>query len=208
MKKFVSIFIAALMFFSLTGATAFAASSAEAQQKDAQKTYKCPTVPNQMKPGSIIEYIEDTTVKIIKGGFLSDDYEKYLSVPGMYTRPIKGLTVDYCDDTYIGHFKYAEGVIPPEDKPNKTQGLKARASEKSDAVILTWKQNKSALGHNVYRSTTKDGFFELIKKIYSKDTVRFNDKKVAKGETYYYKLVPFADVDGAATSVVKATVRK
>lgn len=192
MKKIVSVLIAVTVFFALSGTATFAASA----EVDGEKTYKCATIPEPMKPGSVVEYVDETHIKIVSGGFLSEDYKKYLTEPGMYPVPLKGLLVEYCDDGYIGKIRYPQGVDDPALKPLKTEGLKARASAKSNAITLTWTKNDSANGHRVYRSQKKDGVYTLVKTLRSGNTVRYNDKDLTPGKTYFYKLEPFAQAHG------------
>jgi hypothetical protein len=54
-----------------------------------------------MQASSIIEYIDDHTVIVKEGGFISNDISEYVSQKGMYDEPVKGMLVRYATDGYI-----------------------------------------------------------------------------------------------------------
>lgn len=54
-------------------------------------------------------------------------------------------------------------------------------------LTLKWKKVKGAESYTVYRSTSKDGTY---KKIGTTKNMKYTDKKVKKGTTYYYKVLP------------------
>jgi hypothetical protein len=77
---------------------------------------KCVRIPDPLQPRSEIIYVSDTEVKVLKGGFLSSDIEKYVSPEGMYAEPIEGMRITYADDGYILRIIYPEGVEDPAMK--------------------------------------------------------------------------------------------
>lgn len=98
-------------------------------------------------------------------------------------------------------------------KPSKPTGFKATASSKSNAITLTWKESTDATGYKIYRADTKSGKYYFLKTISSAKTVKYNDKNLEKGKTYYYKLIPYLteegkSLNGTASNTVSATVKK
>ncbi len=73
------------------------------------------------------------------------------------------------------------------------------------AAKLTWKLSGPAKGYQVYRATSFNGKYKLVKTL-SKKT--FTNKKLKKGKTYYYKVRAYKKVNGkkayGAFSAVKS----
>jgi len=63
-------------------------------------------------------------------------------------------------------------------------------------VKVTIGKVEEAVGYKVYRSTSKNGKYELIKEITDIEELTFNDK-TKKGYTYYYKTRAYSRVDGS-----------
>ena len=93
-------------------------------------------------------------------------------------------------------------------KLNTTVSLKT----KNNTVSVNWKKTNGASGYYIYRATSKRGKYSKIKTITSGKTLKYTDKKVKKGKTYYYKVVPFRKISGKAVkgagSVVKSIALK
>lgn len=83
---------------------------------------------------------------------------------------------------------------------------------KNNTVSVNWKKTNGASGYYIYRATSKRGKYSKIKTITSGKTLKYTDKKVKKGKTYYYKVVPFRKISGKAVkgagSVVKSIALK
>lgn len=77
-----------------------------------------------------------------------------------------------------------------------------------DRVEVKWTKITKAAGYKVYRSTSKDSGYKLIKTIKSGSTVSYTDKSVKHNKKYYYKVKAYAAVDGktiySADSAVKS----
>ena len=75
-------------------------------------------------------------------------------------------------------------------------------------VKIDWDKVNGATGYKIYRSTLKNSGFKLVKDVTSGSTVTYTDANVTFNETYYYKIQPYANVDGktvnGAFSLVKA----
>lgn len=79
--------------------------------------------------------------------------------------------------------------------PNLISKVKADLSGKT-SVKITWNKNNNVSGYKVYRSTSKKSGYKQIANIKSKNTNYYTDKKVSKGKTYYYKVVPYLNYKG------------
>ena len=79
-------------------------------------------------------------------------------------------------------------------KLNTTVSLKA----KNNTVLIGWKKTNGASGYYIYRATGKNGKFSKIKTITSGKTLKYVDKKVKSGKSYYYRVIPFRKINGKA----------
>ncbi len=66
----------------------------------------------------------------------------------------------------------------------------------SAGIKATWKKASNATGYKVYRSTSKNGPYQQVKRIAANGTVAWTDKNVSKGKTYYYKIKSFSLYNG------------
>ena len=57
----------------------------------------------------------------------------------------------------------------------------------------------SASGYEVYRSTSKNGKYTLVKTINKRSTVTYVNKKLKSNKTYYYKVRAFKSSKGVKT---------
>lgn len=88
-------------------------------------------------------------------------------------------------------------------KLNTTVSLKT----KNNTVSVSWKKTNGASGYYIYRATSKKGKYSKIKTIISGKTLKYTDKKVKKGKTYYYKVVPFRKISGKAVKGASSAVK-
>ena len=58
----------------------------------------------------------------------------------------------------------------------------------NDKAILKWEKNKYVDGYAIYRSTSKEGTYEEIKKINNNSTTSYTDKNIKAKTVYYYKI--------------------
>ncbi|MCX7635983.1 MAG: hypothetical protein N2Z74_09620, partial [Syntrophales bacterium] len=100
-------------------------------------------------------------------------------------------------------------------KPPVVTGLKAK-SGLVKKVELQWDPPKSldVVGYILYRSTTKTGKFDQIKKIRDRETTSYTDDtegmgRLRDGVTYYYIISTFnkVEVESEYSSVVMATTK-
>ncbi|MGN0527693.1 MAG: hypothetical protein ACI4IE_01065 [Eubacterium sp.] len=68
----------------------------------------------------------------------------------------------------------------------KTPTLKVKSQKK--AVSLSWNKVSGATGYKIYRATSKNGTYKLIKTISSGSTTSYKNTKLTSKKTYYYKI--------------------
>lgn len=95
---------------------------------------------------------------------------------------------------------------------NINLGTSKIGSVKSDGkkVKLTWKKTKTANRYVVYRSDKKGGKYKQVAVV---SKAMYTDKRVKKGKSYYYKILPeFKSakliIKGKTSSVQKVKVKK
>ena len=79
-------------------------------------------------------------------------------------------------------------------KLNTTVSLKT----KNNTVSVSWKKTNGASGYYIYRAASKKGKYSKIKTITSGKILKYIDKKVKSGKSYYYKVIPFRKINGKA----------
>ena len=78
----------------------------------------------------------------------------------------------------------------------------------TNTVTLNWTKIVGAKGYDVYRSNESNGVYKLIKTVAA---VKTSDTGLLAGRTYYYKIVPYVNLDGnrlqgAASNVKGMTI--
>ena len=79
---------------------------------------------------------------------------------------------------------------------------------KTRSAKLTWKKVTGATGYTVYRSTKMKSGFKKIATLKKGSTVKYINKKLRKGKTYYYKIKAYRTVNGKTVYSNYTTVRK
>lgn len=106
-----------------------------------------------------------------------------------------------------------EKVAATNDKysaPAFVQNLKVKAGKKK--AVLTWEKAENASGYRIYRATSKDGKYKLVKTVKGADTLKYVNKKLKSGKKYYYKVRAYKKVPGGkifskATEAKKVKVK-
>ena len=93
-------------------------------------------------------------------------------------------------------------------KPAKVTKVTATVVKNKKKVTLKWKKVKNANGYVVYRATKKNGKYTKVKTITKASTVKFTDKKVKKGKTYYYKVRAYKKASGTKVYGTYSAARK
>lgn len=84
--------------------------------------------------------------------------------------------------------------------PKAVTSLKYKATS-YNSISLSWKKSKGATKYIIYRATSKDGTYKKIK---TTTSTKYEQKKVASGKVYYYKVVPYTDKIPGKEKVIKA----
>lgn len=66
--------------------------------------------------------------------------------------------------------------------------IKSIACNKAKTATITWKKVNKATGYKIYRATSKNGKYTRIKTIKNVNTLKFTDKGLKGGKSYYYKV--------------------
>lgn len=95
---------------------------------------------------------------------------------------------------------------------SKVSGVKT-VNVSGKAVKVTWKKVSGASGYKLYRSTKKNGSYKLVKTVKGSKTVKYTNKKLKKGKTYFYKVRAYKTVGkkkvyGSYSSYKSVKVRK
>ena len=106
-----------------------------------------------------------------------------------YSYTVKAYKLIDGKKVYSGYDK-----IGLSGKLNTTVSLKT----KNNTVSVSWKKTNGASGYYIYRATSKKGKYSKIKTITSGKTLKYIDKKVKSGKSYYYKVIPFWKINGKA----------
>lgn len=84
-------------------------------------------------------------------------------------------------------------TITTATRPKKAAIRKITANSKKK-VTLTWKKIDGATGYQIYRSTEKNGTYTRVKTL-SENTLKYTDKNLKSGKTYYYKIRAYRTVE-------------
>ena len=142
----------------------------------------------------------------------ADGYQVYRKVNSGKWKSVKTTTgLVYKDkDTKAGYkysytvktYKLIDGkkVYSGYDKKGLSGKLNTTVSLKikNNTVSVSWKKTNGASGYYIYRATSKKGKYGKIKTITSGKTLKYIDKKVKSGKSYYYKVIPFRKINGKA----------
>jgi fibronectin type 3 domain-containing protein len=86
--------------------------------------------------------------------------------------------------------------------------LQSATSSVIHYVILTWTQNPSVMGYNVYRATSSAGPFKKVNSVLEVGTV-FSDMAVLAGTKYYYQVTAVnAQAESPRSTTVSVTIPK
>ncbi len=112
------------------------------------------------------------------------------------------INVDESSKAYIYYGNTVKGnklgkyYIKDKAYPLYAKDIKLTASKsKKQGNRLSWNKIKGASGYKIYRSTSKNGTYKLIKTV-SKKKFSYTDKK-KKGKKYYYKIRAYKSVNGS-----------
>ncbi|MGN0522255.1 MAG: fibronectin type III domain-containing protein [Eubacterium sp.] len=163
------------------------------------------------KPDASAQRYNTTSIKVKWGGvdnassytvrYKADGDKKYTYITATKKSCIiKKLTTGKTYKIYvraensIGNSDYCKALTI------KAMPAKPLASLKltSNAVKLNWDKQSDVSGYKIYRASSKNGKYELIKDITNKNTSSYSDKSVKYSNTYYYKIRSYVKKNGKA----------
>ena len=151
----------------------------------------------------------------------ADGYQVYRKVNSGKWKVVKNTTgTSYKDKNVKAGYKYSYTVKAYKKVNGKKvysgynkKGLSGKLntvvslSVKNKTVFISWKKTTGATGYYIYRSGSKNGKFSKIKTITSGKTLKYTDKKVKTGNTYYYKVIPFAKITGKKVNSTSSIIK-
>ena len=151
----------------------------------------------------------------------ADGYQVYRKVNSGKWKVVKNTTgTSYKDKNVKAGYKYSYTVKAYKKVNGKKvysgynkKGLSGKLntvvslSAKNKTVSISWKKTTGATGYYIYRSGSKNGKFSKIKTITSGKTLKYTDKKVNTGNTYYYKVIPFAKITGKKVNSTSSIIK-
>ena len=126
---------------------------------------------------------------------------KWISISGIKatSRVVSGLTLN---KSYYYRVKAANPIgegaycTAVERKALPPTPAAPTLKSTSNGVKVTWKAKSWTKGYKIYRATSKNGNYTLIKTVSKKDTASFTDKSAKSSKTYYYKTAHYVTQNG------------
>lgn len=151
--------------------------------------------------GINLKYVKDSTVKNNSVKYSVKRNKSY------YNMNLNNSTLNMKGDDTT--FSYMTG-----GKVYKLNNISAapKVTTSKHTAILKWKKVSNATGYKIYRADKKNGEYLLVKTVKGAKKLKYTDKKVKKGKTYYYKVVPYktannSTIFGKFSSVKKIKVK-
>jgi hypothetical protein len=163
-------------------------------------------------------YSQDTVTKNYAYTYYYGYYDTATHTIAYSATPIYLHSVNESDvSSYIrGAKKITSATFTGVKTPAKATIKSVKAS--GTKATITYKKVTGATGYKIYRSTKKKSGYELVGTITKGSTLKFVDKGLTKGKTYYYKVVAVtaneagAEIEGKASAVksvkIKAATKK
>lgn len=90
-------------------------------------------------------------------------------------------------------------AVPTPSKP--------KASNVSKGIKLSWSKVSGVSGYKIYRATSKNGSYKLVKTIKKGSTKTWTDKSVKNKKGYYYKISAYQKKGGKTYSSAKSSAK-
>lgn len=134
-----------------------------------------------------------TIVKTISSGSTTAYSNTGLTSGNTYYYKVRAFTKEN-DQMIFGVFSdISETTVMPESP------VFTVTSSDSGKVSLNWKQVNGARGYQIWRCNTEDGTYQIIKSITDGSTISYTNSGLIAGETYYYKMRSYTEINGKKT---------
>lgn len=119
-------------------------------------------------------------IAVVKAGTYTDET---LTVGKTYSYKVRSIKALTDGDTIYSDYTAEKSV-----KTTLTISTMKAVSASYINIKVSWRKVGGANGYEIYRSTSKNGKYTKIATIPDGKTVKYTDKKLTTGSTYYYKL--------------------
>ncbi|MBQ7345659.1 MAG: fibronectin type III domain-containing protein [Oscillospiraceae bacterium] len=149
---------------------------------------------------------EDGTYYIVKtlgdrGNELTDDQgattaysNTGLVSGGKYTYKMRAFTITEDGRKIFGAYSDEITVAVMPETP-----VVSGSCPKAGRAKLTWDAVDGAAGYQIWMATSEDGDYQIVKSITSGETTSYTKYDLVSGETYYFKVRAYVEVDGKKT---------
>ncbi|MCD8511681.1 MAG: fibronectin type III domain-containing protein [Bacillus sp. (in: Bacteria)] len=96
------------------------------------------------------------------------------------------------DKKVFGPFSSTINVKAILARPGNVKGQRVSAS----SMELSWSRVNGANGYEIFRATSSTGSYSRVGRVTNGSTVKYVDKGLMKGRTFYYKVRAYRDVNG------------
>lgn len=104
----------------------------------------------------------------------------------------------YGDDEGTENYAYSDAVytltVNEDKRPDRIWSF-ASATVTKSSTTLQWDKSDDAAGYEIYRATSKNGKYKLVKTIKNRNTTKYKDKSLKKNKSYYYKICAYKTVN-------------
>lgn len=102
---------------------------------------------------------------------------------------------------------YAANSAKVSAKPVLSAPAKLKVVKGTKKATVKWSKTAGANGYKIYRSTKKASGYKCVKTVTKGSTVKYTNKGLKKGKTYYYKVKAYRTVAGSKVYSKATTVK-
>ena len=135
------------------------------------------------------------SIKFLKGEDNDEYLDKTTSKNKTYYYKVRAYENTKSGKTYGAYSSVVSVKAVSSSSVGQVKDLEVE--RKGSYVELEWDDVKGAGGYQIYRSTSKNGSYSLIKTIKGQSCDEYLDKSASKNKTYYYKVRAYKTVSGS-----------
>lgn len=167
----------------------------------------------KFKSADTNEFVRLTKKELVEGNYMlayeagnsSDSLEPIYEVSDDGT--VKGFFSLYGDDVRPAKFISDVSVLEVPGTPENFKAVRLT----STSISLTWDAVEGAEGYRIYRSSTENGTYGLLKELEGSEISSYRDEGIPTGDKYYYKITAYGtdggiNVESSMSVSVYATV--